>query len=86
MKQYRLLRISGKEAVKYPTGEWQLWPTNPEAYEYAIAKLRVGWTDGTQACSAKREVFIFKNGNAKLPVVLESLRKAGIPQDEIAFE
>jgi hypothetical protein len=86
MKRYRLLRISGKEAVTYPTGEWQLWPTTPEVYEYAIATLHIDWADGIQACSAKREVFIFKNGNAKLPVVLESLRKAGIPQDEIAFE
>jgi len=86
MKRYRLLRISGKEAVKYPTGEWQLWPTTPEAYECAIAKLHVGWTDGIQACSDKRDVFIFTNGNAKLPLVLESLRKGGIPQDEMTFE
>jgi len=61
-------------------------PTDPEAYDYALAKLHVGWTDGIQACSGKREVFIFRTGNAELPVVLESLREAGIPQDEIAFE
>lgn len=62
---------------------WQLWPLPPDAYEYAAKKLRDGWADGVQAGKQQREVFIFRNANAKLSAVLANLEAAGIAVEQI---
>lgn len=70
----------------FEQGEWQLWPTTPEAYQYAVKNLLHGWVDGVQAGKDQHEVFTFRNSNAELPQVLEGLQTAGIGQAQVAIE
>jgi len=81
MKKFGLLLVNR---------EWQLWPNTPDAYrdgsEKMVKQANGDWVDGIQALKRDREVFIFRNGVPKLSVVLNSLQRAGISDDDIEVE
>jgi hypothetical protein len=64
-----------------PDPAWLLVPLTPTAYSGAVTKLRNNWQDGMMAGSDRREVFVYKKGNATLSQVLADLQAVGIEQD-----
>jgi hypothetical protein len=71
--------------LKYESGKWKLFSNTPAQYQRASKNLSApDWTDSImEGESSRREVLIFKDGMADSSVVLQRLRDAGIPTEEI---
>jgi hypothetical protein len=70
--------------LEFESGKWKLFSNTPEQYQRANENLSApDWTDSIMEGESRRGVLIFKDGKADSSVVLQRLRDAGIPTEEI---